>query len=97
MRDARPILFVDDEEPMRQAVTQWLELEASSLAYDSRAGHRCADGRFSRRARDRSQNGEMDGLELFRRTQQIDPELPVVMITGHGDVQTAVEAMQRRL
>ena len=36
----------------------------------------------------------MDGMELLRRSQQIDPELPVVVITGHGDVQTAVEAMR---
>src|SRR5262249_48789477 len=36
----------------------------------------------------------LDGLELLRRSQQIDPELPVVVITGHGDVETAVEAMR---
>ena len=36
----------------------------------------------------------MDGMELLRRAQEIDPELPVVVITGHGDVETAVEAMR---
>ena len=36
----------------------------------------------------------IDGMELLRRAQQVDPELPVVVITGHGDVQTAVEAMR---
>ena len=36
----------------------------------------------------------IDGMELLRRSQQIDPELPVVVITGHGDVETAVEAMR---
>ena len=36
----------------------------------------------------------MDGLALLRRSQEIDPELPVVVITGHGDVETAVEAMR---
>jgi two-component system C4-dicarboxylate transport response regulator DctD len=36
----------------------------------------------------------MDGMELLQRSQQLDPELPVVVITGHGDVETAVEAMR---
>ncbi len=36
----------------------------------------------------------MDGLALLRRSQEIDPELPVMVITGHGDVETAVEAMR---
>jgi two-component system, NtrC family, C4-dicarboxylate transport response regulator DctD len=36
----------------------------------------------------------MDGPALLRRSQEIDPELPVVVITGHGDVETAVEAMR---
>ncbi len=33
-------------------------------------------------------------MALLRHAQQIDPELPVVVITGHGDVETAVEAMR---
>ncbi len=36
----------------------------------------------------------MDGMELLRRAHEIDPELPVVVITGHGDVETAVRAMR---
>jgi two-component system C4-dicarboxylate transport response regulator DctD len=35
-----------------------------------------------------------DGIELLRRSQQIDPEIPVILITGHGDVEIAVEAMR---
>ena len=34
-----------------------------------------------------------DGLSLLQRTRQIDPELPVILITGHGDVSMAVHAM----
>ena len=36
----------------------------------------------------------LDGLDLLRHSQQIDPELPVIVITGHGDVPIAVEAMR---
>ena len=35
-----------------------------------------------------------DGLELIRWCQQRDPDMPVIMITGHGDVGLAVEAMR---
>jgi len=36
----------------------------------------------------------MDGMELLRRIHSIDANLPVILITGHGDVQMAVEAMR---
>ncbi len=35
-----------------------------------------------------------DGMSLVRRCHELDPELPVIMITGHGDVSLAVEAMR---
>ena len=36
----------------------------------------------------------MDGMALLRWVNQLDPKLPVIMITGHGDVTLAVEAMR---
>ncbi|QDF95576.1 Fis family transcriptional regulator [Azoarcus sp. DD4] len=35
-----------------------------------------------------------DGLSVVRRAHELDPDLPVIMITGHGDVTLAVEAMR---
>jgi two-component system, LuxR family, response regulator FixJ len=37
---------------------------------------------------------EMDGLQLVREARAIDPDLPIIVITGHGDVPLAVEAMK---
>jgi len=37
---------------------------------------------------------KMDGIEVLRKVQNTHPELPVVMISGHGDLETAVEAMR---
>ncbi len=37
----------------------------------------------------------MDGIELLGHLKKIDPELPVIMITGHGDVAMAVIAIQK--
>lgn len=36
----------------------------------------------------------IDGLELIARVRQLDPDFPIIMITGHGDVRLAVAAMK---
>jgi two-component system C4-dicarboxylate transport response regulator DctD len=95
MPEAR-VLFVDDEASMRAAVTQWLELAGFELSVHENATS--ALGKLSADfpgvlVTDLKMEG-IDGLELLRRSHAIDPELPVVVITGHGDVETAVEAMR---
>ena len=37
---------------------------------------------------------EMDGIEALRRVRKARPELTVVMMTGHGTIESAVEAMK---
>lgn len=37
----------------------------------------------------------MDGFQLFERIHALDPDLPVILLTGHGDVPTAVAALKR--
>jgi two-component system response regulator FixJ len=37
---------------------------------------------------------EITGIELLRRVREVKPDLPVILITGHGDVPLAVEAMK---
>jgi two-component system C4-dicarboxylate transport response regulator DctD len=96
MPDNGPILFVDDEAAMRHAVTQWLGLAGFETLVHERAV--TALGALGTDfpgvlVTDLKMEG-MDGMELLQRSQQLDPELPVVVITGHGDVETAVEAMR---
>src|ERR1051325_1174031 len=96
MPERVPILFVDDEAPMRQAVTQWLELAGFELMVHedaSSAAAKLTAGFPGIVVTDLKMEG-MDGLALLRRAQETDPELPVVVITGHGDIETAVEAMR---
>ncbi len=38
--------------------------------------------------------GDIDGLQLMRQLRRLDAQLPVILITGHGDVQMAVQAMR---
>jgi two-component system C4-dicarboxylate transport response regulator DctD len=96
MPESCTVLFVDDDAAMRQAVTQWLELSGFELIV-----HEAAAGAVDKLGTafpgvvvtDLKMDG-IDGMELLRRAQQVDPELPVIVITGHGDVETAVEAMR---
>ncbi|MFP5483674.1 MAG: sigma-54-dependent transcriptional regulator, partial [Gammaproteobacteria bacterium] len=37
----------------------------------------------------------MDGIELVQRARQLDPDLSVVLMTGHGSIKTAVDAMKQ--
>ena len=37
---------------------------------------------------------DISGIDLLRHVKELDPELPVIVITGHGDVPLAVEAMK---
>jgi two-component system, NtrC family, C4-dicarboxylate transport response regulator DctD len=96
MPESGPILFVDDEASMRHAVTQWLGLAGFETLVHEKAvtALNALSADFSGiLVTDLKMEG-MDGMELLRRSQQIDPELPVVVITGHGDIETAVEAMR---
>ena len=100
---ARPgsadILVVDDEADIRDLVAGILEDEGYSVrtAADSDAALAAI------RARRPSlliqdiwmQGGGLDGLELLDLVKTLDPELPVVMISGHGNIETAVSAIKR--
>jgi len=96
MPDHGQVIFVDDEEAMRQAVSQWLRLAGFELIVHDRAAPAAAALNTDFPGvlvTDLKMEGA-DGMALLRQSQQIDPELPVIVITGHGDVETAVEAMR---
>ncbi|HFQ88982.1 MAG TPA: sigma-54-dependent Fis family transcriptional regulator, partial [Desulfobulbus sp.] len=90
------VLFIDDEKHIRQANRQTLELAGLEVTCLGRAesavdvvdmewpGVVVCDIRLP----------GMDGMALLRRLRSIDADLPVIMITGHGDVSTAVQAMR---
>jgi len=92
----RIVHLVDDDEDLRHALKQSLELEGLSVICHSSAED-IADlplrSLYGVIVSDIRMPG-IDGLTLMRRILGIDPTLPVVLITGHGDVQMAVEAMR---
>ena len=93
------ILVVDDEADIRDLVSGLLEDEGHSVRVASSSEEALA----AIRARKPSllvldiwmQGGGMDGLELLDIVKTLDADLPVVMISGHGNIETAVSALKR--
>ncbi|MAM61134.1 sigma-54 dependent transcriptional regulator [Maritimibacter sp. UBA3975] len=96
MAQAMKIAIVDDEQDMRQSISQWLALsgfdtetypsaeEALKSVGTDYPGVVISDIRMP----------GMDGMQLLKKLMSVDSALPVIMITGHGDVPMAVEAMR---
>lgn len=94
---AGPVLLIDDEEEVRSAVGQSLELKGFDVTAFARA-ERALDliGRgFPGVVLSDIRLPKFDGMALLAAAQEIDPDVPVVLMTGHGDVPLAVEAMKQ--
>ena len=90
------VLLVDDEEELRISASQTLELagfEVSALAGAEPALETVGYGFNGVVVTDIRMPG-MDGMTLMGRIREIDPDIPVILVTGHGDVQLAVRAMR---
>lgn len=90
------VAIVDDEEDMRQSVSQWLALsgfDAETYASAEDALKVIGPDWPGVVITDIRMPG-MDGMAFLKRLMGIDSGLPVIMITGHGDVPMAVEAMR---
>ncbi len=91
------ILVVDDEPAMRQGLTEVLSAEgyvAEGVASAAAARKRMAQTVFDLVITDLVLEGE-DGMDLLTWVKDRSPDTPVIMITGHSDVPSAVGAMQR--
>ncbi len=88
--------IVDDETDMRESVAQWLQLSGfDTVAFDSaESALKVLAPDFDGVVISDIRMPGIDGMALLRRLQSIDPGLPVILMTGHGDVPMAVEAMR---
>ncbi len=90
------IILIDDDPHLRQALYQTLDLaglKVLPLAQATGLGERIGRDWPGVVVSDIRMPG-MDGLELLAQLHAQDPELPVLLITGHGDVPLAVQAMR---
>jgi DNA-binding NtrC family response regulator len=90
------ILIIDDEKSIRNSLRDILEYEKYNVeeAEDGAMGLKMIQqGGFDMVLCD-IKMPKMDGLELLEKTQLLDNNLPIVMISGHGDIETAVGAIK---
>ncbi len=91
------ILVVDDEQAIRKALKEILEYEKHEvdLAKDGfEAIEKVKNNQFDLILLD-IKMPKIDGIEVLQKIQAINPELPIIIITGHGTVDTAVEALKK--
>ena len=91
-----PVYLVDDDRDLLRATGQTLELAGFDVSLFTSAGEALAalDASFEGVVVSDIRMPGLDGLQMFERIRNFDPELPVILVTGHGDIPMAVKAIQ---
>lgn len=91
------VIFVDDDPHIRKAIAQTLTLEDVSVACfeDARSGLENITQDYEGVVLCDYNMPGMDGLEMLDRVRAMDETIPVIILTGQGDISTAVTAMQQ--
>lgn len=91
------ILIIDDEKAIRKTLSEILSYEGYKIdeAADGEEGLK----KFTSAAYDvvlcDIKMPKMDGIEFLEKARLINPDVPVVVISGHGNIETAVEAVKK--
>ncbi len=91
------ILIIDDEQAIRKTLTEILRYEGYKIdeAADGEEGLR----KFSDTAYDLVlcdvKMPKMDGIEFLEKSRAINSDVPIIVISGHGNIETAVEAVKK--
>lgn len=91
------VYLVDDDIEMRAATAQWLELsgyQVQSFA-DAPAALKQLTGKYDGIVISDLRMPRMDGMTFLSHLNTLDSAIPVILVTAHGDVQMAVEAMRK--
>ena len=91
-----PVMLIDDEEHIRVAASQALDLAGYRVQAFDRAAKALAalDADWPGAVISDIRMPGIDGMQFLQQARAIKPDLPVILITGHGDVSMAVEAMR---
>ena len=91
------ILIIDDEKAIRKTLSEILSFEGYKL-------DEAADGEEGlKRFKDKSYDlvlcdikmPKIDGIEFLQKAGEVNPDIPIIMISGHGNIETAVEAVKK--
>ena len=90
------VILVDDEQPVRDSARQWLELSDFHVTdyEDARLALKDITPDYDGIVLTDVKMPGLDGLAFQKEIAAVDPHIPVVLFTGHGDIAMAVEAIQ---
>ncbi len=90
------VALIDDDKDLRRATAQTLELAGFSVSAfaNAKAALEVLSADFEGPVVTDIRMPEIDGLQLFAMLKQVDADLPVILMTGHGDIPMAVQALQ---
>ena len=91
------ILIIDDEKAIRKTLGEILSYEGYKM--DEAGDGEEALKKFREKAYDvvlcDIKMPKMDGIEFLERAREANPDVPIIMISGHGTIETAVEAVKK--
>lgn len=91
------ILIIDDEKAIRKTLTEILSFEGYKI-------EEAADGEEGlKKFREKNYDlvlcdikmPKLDGIEFLQKAGELNPDVPIIMISGHGNIETAVEAVKK--
>lgn len=96
MSAAPSVFLIDDDRDLRKAMQQTLELAGFTVSSFASATEALAglSADFAGIVISDIRMPGMDGLALFRKILALDPDLPMILVTGHGDIPMAVQAIR---
>lgn len=96
MNESSPVFLIDDDKDLLKATKQTLELAGFAVSAFSAASDALAalHAGFAGVVVSDIRMPQMDGQQLFAQIKQRDADLPVILVTGHGDIPMAVQAIQ---
>ena len=91
------ILIIDDEKPIRRTVAEILEFEKYKVdqAEDGEQGLNMIKSKKYDLVLCDIKMPKMDGMDVLNEVQKMDEIVPMVMISGHGTIETAVDALKK--
>ncbi|MBB6487855.1 sigma-54-dependent transcriptional regulator [Rhizobium lusitanum] len=96
MNDSSPVFLIDDDKDLLKATKQTLELAGFVVSAFSSASDALSalDADFAGVVVSDIRMPQMDGQQLFSHVKDRDADMPVILMTGHGDIPMAVQAIQ---
>jgi len=91
------ILIIDDEKAIRKTLSEILSFEDYKVdeASDGEEGlKKFKEGAYDVVLCD-IKMPKIDGLEFLQKAVEVNPDVPIIMISGHGNIETAVEAVKK--